>query len=159
MTLKNPLPCDLGHGRLTAFEREDQILGVQLEFLESHFLELFVFGEVGLLEQLFQTLSVAMMFGVQTIKLIAQRGNLYFVHQAPPMATQLGRSAETAIFLRTLRYIAEMVESASAKSTEGNGSLWISGGRIAELAAFAVLAEPGEIDRCLCRILSRAGGS
>jgi len=99
---QKPLNCDpardLGHGQLTPFEREDQILGVQFEFLESHFLELLVFGEVGLLKQFFQTLSVAVMFGVQTIKLVAQRGNLYFVHPAPPMANQFGRSAENRHF-------------------------------------------------------------
>jgi hypothetical protein len=54
------------------------------------------------LKQFFQTLSVAVMFGVQTIELIAQRGNLYFVHPAPPMATQFGRSAENAILLEHL---------------------------------------------------------
>ncbi len=110
LTVKSPLdcglPCDLGHGRLTPFEREDQILGVQLEFLESHFLELFVFGEVGLLQQFFQTLSVAVMFGMQTIKFVAQRETLYLVHQAPPVATQFGLSAEVANFIRTLTYIA-----------------------------------------------------
>jgi hypothetical protein len=61
------------------------------------------------------------------------------------VATQFGLSAEIANFVRTLRYIAEMVESASAKKTEGNGSLWISGREIAELAGLAVLAELGRI--------------
>jgi hypothetical protein len=103
---------------------------VQLEFLESHFLKLFVFGEVGLLKQFFQTLSVAAMFGVQTIKLFAQRGTLYFVHQAPPVGDQFGLS-EAADILRTFTYIAAKVESASAENTEGNGSLWISGRVIA----------------------------
>jgi hypothetical protein len=120
---------------------------VQLEFLESHFLKLFVFGEVGLLKQFFQTLSVAAMFGVQAIKLIAQRGTLYFVHQAPPVATQFGLSAEFANFLRTFTYIAKKVEWASSKITEGNGSLWISAGEIAVLAALAVITESGRIDR------------
>jgi len=64
---------DLGYGWDTPFEREDQVLGMQLEFLESHFLELFVFGEIGLLQQFFQALSVAAMFVVQAIKFFAQR--------------------------------------------------------------------------------------
>jgi hypothetical protein len=34
---------------------------------------------------------------------------------------------KTANFLRTFTYIAAMVESASAKITEGNRGLWISG--------------------------------
>jgi hypothetical protein len=42
------------------------------------------------------------------------------------MATQSRLSAETANFLRTFTYIAAKVESASAKITEGHGSLWIS---------------------------------
>jgi hypothetical protein len=36
------------------------------------------------LEQLFQPLSVAMMFGMQAIDFFAQRGHLCFIHQAPP---------------------------------------------------------------------------
>jgi hypothetical protein len=63
------------------------------------------------------------------------------------MASQFGRSAETAIFVRTFTYIAAMVESASAKSTDGNGSLWISERATAEIAALAVQAEPGRMDR------------
>jgi hypothetical protein len=59
----------------------------------------------------------------------------------------LGLSAEIANFVRTLTYIAEMVESASAKKTEGNGSLWISGRKIVELARSAVLTESGQTDR------------
>jgi hypothetical protein len=38
------------------------------------------------LNQFIQTLSVAAMFCVQAIDLIAQRKTLYFVHQAPPGA-------------------------------------------------------------------------
>jgi hypothetical protein len=57
------------------------------------------------------------------------------------VATQFGLSAEIANFIRTPTYIAEVVESASTKKTEGNGSLWISGREIAEPAALAVLAE------------------
>jgi hypothetical protein len=122
LTVKTPLDCgrpcgqlcdpdfDLGHGQLTPFDGEDQILGMQLEFLEAHFLELFVFGEVGLLKQFFQTLSVPAMFGVQAVKLTAQRGTLYFVHQAPPVATQFSLSAESANFLGTFTYIAKKVE-------------------------------------------------
>jgi hypothetical protein len=60
------------------------------------------------------------------------------------VATQFGHSAEIANFIRTFTYIAIKVESASAKITEGNGSLWISGLEIAELA---VLAELSRIDR------------
>jgi hypothetical protein len=63
------------------------------------------------------------------------------------VATQFGHSAEIANFIRTFTYIAIKVESASAKITEGNGCLWISGGEIAELAALAVLAELSRIDR------------
>jgi hypothetical protein len=36
------------------------------------------------LKQFFQPLSVAMVFGMQAIYLFAQRGILYFIHQAPP---------------------------------------------------------------------------
>jgi hypothetical protein len=82
------------------------------------------------------------MFGVQAIKLFAQRGILYFIHQAPPSAIILELS-EAADFLRTFTYIAATVESASAKITEGNGTLWISGGEITELAAPTELAELG----------------
>jgi hypothetical protein len=99
------------------------------------------------LKQLFQTLSVAAMFGVQAIKLTAQRGTLYFVHQAPPVATQFGLSAETANFLRTSTYIAIKVESASGKITEGNGSLWNSARDLAELAELAELAGLGRMVR------------
>jgi hypothetical protein len=95
------LARDLGHGQLTPFEREDQILGVQFELFESHFLELLVFGEVGLLKQFFQTLCVAVMFGVQTTDFVAPHGTLYLVHQAPPVATQFSLSAEIANFPRT----------------------------------------------------------
>jgi hypothetical protein len=41
------------------------------------------------------------MFGVQTMNLVAQRGTLYFVHQAPPVAAQFGLSAEVANFHNT----------------------------------------------------------
>ena len=71
------MPEDLRDGRQTAaLQRENQILGVQLELLQANFLELFILGEVGLLKQFFQPLSVAAMFGVQAINLFAQRGIL-----------------------------------------------------------------------------------
>src|SRR5208337_2688666 len=39
--------CGSGDGRrYAALERKNQILGMPLEFLEAHFLELFVFGEI-----------------------------------------------------------------------------------------------------------------
>jgi hypothetical protein len=37
------------------------------------------------LKQFFQPLSVSMMFGMQAIDFFAQRGILYFIHQAPPL--------------------------------------------------------------------------
>jgi hypothetical protein len=36
------------------------------------------------LKQFFQPLSVTTVFGMETIDLCAQRGILYFIHQAPP---------------------------------------------------------------------------
>ena len=59
--------------RLTALQGKDQVFGMQLEFLQADFFELFVFGEIGLLQQFFQALSVAAMFVVQAIKFFAQR--------------------------------------------------------------------------------------
>jgi hypothetical protein len=52
--------------------------------LQAHFFELFVFGEVGLLKQFFQTLSVAAMFCVQAIDLFAQRGILVLRPSSTP---------------------------------------------------------------------------
>jgi hypothetical protein len=40
------------------------------------------------LKQIFQPLSVAMMFGMQAMNLFAQRVVMYFVHQAPPVVTE-----------------------------------------------------------------------
>jgi hypothetical protein len=74
-----------GDGWNAPLESENQIFGVQFELLQAHLFKLLVFGEVRLLEQFFQTLSVAAMFCMQAINLLTQRGNLYFVHQAPPM--------------------------------------------------------------------------
>lgn len=74
----------LGNRRLAAFQGKNQVLCVQFQFLQPHFFELFVLGEVGFSKQIFQPLSVAMMFGMQAIDLFAQRWILYFVHQAPP---------------------------------------------------------------------------
>jgi hypothetical protein len=67
-----------------ALKGVDQVLGMQFEFFQADFLELFVFGEIAFLKQFFQSLSVAMMFGVQAVQFFAQRGILYFVHPAPP---------------------------------------------------------------------------
>jgi hypothetical protein len=74
-----------GDGWNAPLESENQIFGVQFELLQAHLFKLLVFGEVRLLEQFFQTLSVAAMFCMQAINLLTQRGNLYFVHQAPPV--------------------------------------------------------------------------
>jgi len=57
---------------------------MEFELFQANFLELFVLGEIGLLNQFFQPLSVSMVFGMQAIYLFAQRWILYFVHQAPP---------------------------------------------------------------------------
>ena len=70
------------------FQREDQILGVQFQLFEPYFLELFIFREVGLLNQLFLPLSVAAMFGLQAVYFFAQRGILDLIHQAPPYITE-----------------------------------------------------------------------
>src|SRR5271168_2890861 len=74
----------LHRGERSALESVDQILGVQFQLLQANFLELFVFGEITFLKQFFQPLGVALMFGMQTIQLFAQRGILYFIHPAPP---------------------------------------------------------------------------
>jgi hypothetical protein len=68
----------------SAFQGVNQILGVQFELLQLDFFNLFLGGEIGLFQQLFQPLSVATMFRVQAIELFAQRGIQNFIHQAPP---------------------------------------------------------------------------
>jgi len=73
-----------GNRRQAALQRKNQVLGVQFQFLQPHFFELFIFSEVRLPKQFFQPLSVAMMFGMQAVNLFAQRLILDFVHQAPP---------------------------------------------------------------------------
>src|ERR1700689_4102909 len=74
---KSLIPQDLSHCETAAFQREDQVFGVQLELFQAHFFKLFVFGKVRLLKQLFQALSVAVMFCVQAISLSAQQETLY----------------------------------------------------------------------------------
>jgi hypothetical protein len=61
-------PCRLwkrqkvsGDGWRSVLEGEDQVFGVQLELLQTHFLKLLFFRKIGLLNQLFQPLSVALM--------------------------------------------------------------------------------------------------
>jgi hypothetical protein len=66
----------LGNRRLAAFQGKNQIFCMKFQFLQPHFFELFVLGEVGFSKQFFQPLSVAMMFGMQAIDLFAQRGIL-----------------------------------------------------------------------------------
>jgi hypothetical protein len=56
-----------------AFKREDQVFRMELELFETNFFELFVIAEVGFLNQFFQALSVATMFGMQAIDLSTQR--------------------------------------------------------------------------------------
>ena len=57
---------------------------MKFQLLQTYLFELFVHGEIRLLNQFFQPLSVATVFCVQAIKFLTQRGILYFVHQAPP---------------------------------------------------------------------------
>ena len=66
------------------FESVNQVLGVEFQFLQTYLLELFILGEIRLLNQLVQPLSVATVFCVQAINFFTQRGILYFIHQAPP---------------------------------------------------------------------------
>src|SRR5579885_1487713 len=67
--------------RNAAFESVNQVLGMEFQLLQAHFLQLFVHGEVGLGNQLFQPLSVATVFGVQAVNLFAQRSVLNFFHR------------------------------------------------------------------------------
>ena len=57
---------------------------MKLELFQPHFFELFIFGEIRFLKQLFKPLSVAMVFRMQAVYLLAQQRILSFVHQAPP---------------------------------------------------------------------------
>jgi hypothetical protein len=41
------------------------------------------------------------MFGVQTINFVTQRGAVYFVHPAPPVAAQLGTICRGRQFCQT----------------------------------------------------------
>src|ERR1035441_10729966 len=82
--LRSTLPQKLSSDRHSALQGEDQVLGVQLKLLELDFLDLLLCGEIRLLQQLFQPLSVMTMFGLQAIYFCAQRGILYFIHPAPP---------------------------------------------------------------------------
>src|ERR1700760_3817222 len=65
-------------------ERIDQVFRVQFQLLEANFFELLIRRKIGLLNQFFQPLSVATMFGLQTANFFAQRGVIYLIHQAPP---------------------------------------------------------------------------
>jgi hypothetical protein len=92
------LPRVLRRNWNPALKREDQVFGVKFQFLQTHFLELFVCAEIGLLNQFFQPLSVAVMFGMQAIDFFAQRVVLYLIHQAPPVsATLIADEAGTPI--------------------------------------------------------------
>src|ERR1039457_442005 len=75
---------NLSRDRQPAFQGVNHVLGVQFQLLELDFLDLLLCGEIRLLEQLFQPLSVMTMFGMQAINFCAQRGILYFIHPAPP---------------------------------------------------------------------------
>ena len=78
-------PKDLRHNRGSAvFDRVDQVLGMEFQLLQPYLFELFILGEIRLLNQLFQPLSVATVFCVQATNFFTQRGILYFIHQAPP---------------------------------------------------------------------------
>ena len=46
---------------------------MQFQLLQANLFELFVCGKIRLMDQFFQPLSVAMMFGMQAINLFAQR--------------------------------------------------------------------------------------
>jgi hypothetical protein len=78
----------LNDSRQPALQGIEQVLGVQLKLLQLDFLNLFLRGKIGLLEQLFQPLSVAMMFGMQTIDFFAQRRVQDFIHRAPPFVNE-----------------------------------------------------------------------
>jgi hypothetical protein len=58
---------------------------MKLELLEPYFLKLLIGAEIGFLKQFFQPLSITIVFRVQPVNLCAQRGNLYFIHQTPPV--------------------------------------------------------------------------
>jgi len=73
-----------GYDQLSALKGTDQVFGMKFELFEADLLNLLLIGEIGLLLQFFQPLSIEMMFRMQTIKLCAQRCILYLVHQAPP---------------------------------------------------------------------------
>ena len=96
-------------------KREDQVFGVQLELLQAHFFKLFVFAEIGLLKQFFQTLSVAAMFGMQAIDLFAQRGTFTSSIKHPRRAVPVSGTVSRH-FLGTFTYIAAAGQSASGKT-------------------------------------------
>ena len=59
-------------------ESVNQVLGVQFQLLQAYFFELLIGREIRLLKQFFQPLSVATMFGMQTINFFAQRRSPLF---------------------------------------------------------------------------------
>ena len=61
------------HHRGAAFQGVYQILGMEFQLLQPNLFELFIVGKVRLLNQLFQPLSVATVFGMQAVQLFAQR--------------------------------------------------------------------------------------
>jgi len=88
---------------------------MQLQLFEANLFELFFLVEIRFLEQFLQSLSVTMMFCVETIDLCAQRTVLYFIHQAPPL------------YERTFTYISPTLQLASGKIAPEVDGLWISG--------------------------------
>src|SRR5215469_8422356 len=98
-----PPISDLDCDRDAALEGVNQVLGMEFELLQPHFFELFIDGKVRLLNQLFQPLSVATVFGVQAVNLFAQRSVLNFIHRRPPW------------FHRTFTYSSGATQSASGK--------------------------------------------
>lgn len=80
------------------------------------------------------------MFGVQAIKLRAQRGTLNFIHQAPPRRPSLDDRLGPADFLRTLTYIAVAGETARDKYTTRNGICGFPRNQLNERATLAKVA-------------------
>jgi len=66
-------------------ESKDQVLGMQFQLFQANFFELLIFGEIRLLKQFFQPLSVATMFGLKTANFFAQRGDVYLIHPSTSM--------------------------------------------------------------------------
>ena len=78
---RRPSEFPLYRDSYAALQGINQILGVKFQLLQPHFFELLFHGEIRFLNQLFQPLSVATVFGVQAVNLFAQRGIVYFIHR------------------------------------------------------------------------------